>query len=104
MKEPKKKVAAAKSDPGLDLTQAERVLAFMTTNHLEEFEFSQGDLHIRLKRAAAKNSTAAPERAPDSSEAAPANSSLATAPAGGVEPPVKAAAPKEELHVIKSPI
>ncbi len=73
----------------------------MTANHLEEFEFSQGGLHIRMKRALARNSAHAP--APDQAqgEMFPQGDFPAEASA---PPPAKPAAPKEELHLIKSPI
>jgi len=52
----KKKSAASQFSipgPGVDLVQVERVLDFMASHHLEEFEYSHGGLHIRLKRAIA---------------------------------------------------
>src|SRR4051812_20272698 len=101
MKELKKKSAPAKTAVGLDLSQAEQVLAFMTANHLEEFEFSQGELHIRMKKAAGRNSSSVASQ--DSAEAGysgPAPSASDTAAA----PPARSAGPKEELHIIKSPI
>src|SRR5713226_6338531 len=37
---------------GVDLSQLERLLAFMSEHGLEEFEYSHGDLRIRLKKPA----------------------------------------------------
>src|SRR6267143_1615123 len=51
-----KKKPADSSDvsvAGVDLSQLERLLAFMSQHGLEEFEYSQGDLRIRLKKPAA---------------------------------------------------
>jgi acetyl-CoA carboxylase biotin carboxyl carrier protein len=100
----KNKAAPGFSVPGVDLVQVERVLDFMASHHLEEFEYSHGGLHIRLKRAmATRNSTAAHSPAP---VVAPADSQTLPAASAG-ETPEQApqpAAPKEELHVIKSPI
>ncbi len=85
---------------GLDLTEVEQLLAFMTEHGLEEFEYARGDLHIRLKRPSA-NPNAAPPRVTASPEivvGAPAESA----------PPAREAVPEslrgEDLHVVKSPI
>lgn len=102
----KKAVASAFTIPGVDLVQVERVLDFMASHHLEEFEYSHGGLHIRLKRAIAGRGPApvlVPAEIP--AEVPASNSSaahLAAAAAG--DAPSPPAAPKEELHVIKSPI
>jgi acetyl-CoA carboxylase biotin carboxyl carrier protein len=101
----KNKAAPGFSVPGVDLVQVERVLDFMASHHLEEFEYSHGGLHIRLKRAmAARNSAAAhfptPVMAPPDSQTLPAAASAGGTP----EPAPPPAVPKEELHVIKSPI
>ena len=37
---------------GVDLAEVERLLAFMQKHGLEEFEYEQGGVHIRLKKAA----------------------------------------------------
>ncbi len=101
-----KKAVSNSSIPGVDLVQVERVLDFMASHHLEEFEYSHGGLHIRLKRAV-MNRSAAPAYAPaEISAEAPPNSSSGAAvhsEAAAPEAP-KPAALKEELHVIKSPI
>ncbi len=85
---------------GLDLTEVEQLLAFMTEHGLEEFEYARGDLHIRLKKPSA-NSNAAPPRVMVSPEI------VVGAPAESV-PPAREAAPEslrgEDLHVVKSPI
>jgi acetyl-CoA carboxylase biotin carboxyl carrier protein len=105
----KKAVASGFTVPGVDLVQVERVLDFMASHHLEEFEYSHGGLHIRLKRAPtgrgpvpAYVSAEVPAEAPSSD---PSLFQPAAAAAGEAPPvaPIPAAA-KEELHVIKSPI
>ena len=107
MKVTRNKKTAGASDPdipGVDLNQVERVLEFMAGHNLEEFEYSQGDFHIRLKRAVAGRAAAPVYLASDvSHDSAP---SPATAAASSAAPaaPAPAAAPKEELHVVKSPI
>jgi acetyl-CoA carboxylase biotin carboxyl carrier protein len=95
--------------PGVDLVQVERVLDFMATHHLEEFEYSQGDLHIRLKRSiGGRNSGSGHAPAHVMADALEPDSQglSATPSATGIasEPPARPAVPKEELHVIKSPI
>jgi acetyl-CoA carboxylase biotin carboxyl carrier protein len=111
MKGSKAKKTAAASDiaiPGVDLVQVERVLDFMASHHLEEFEYSHGGLHIRLKRSVVGRGPA-PAYVPDEHavDSPPPNSSSGHAVASAGEAPEaapKPAAPKEELHVIKSPI
>jgi acetyl-CoA carboxylase biotin carboxyl carrier protein len=103
----KKAVASDLTVPGVDLVQVERVLDFMASHQLEEFEYSHGGLHIRLKRSAGGRA-AAPGYVPAEIPAeAPPPDSLGSAAAAGAAVPDPApapAAPKEELHVIKSPI
>ena len=50
--------------PGVDLRQLEQVLEFMSQNSLEEFEYANGDLRIRLKRALGDPNSAAPRALP----------------------------------------
>lgn len=95
--------------PGVDLVQVERVLDFMASHGLEEFEYAHGGLHIRLKRAAAARSPQSAARAPTEiwAESSPLEASSGTAGAsqsGSAEPTTRATTPKEELHLIKSPI
>jgi len=84
---------------GVDLTDAKRLLAFMEEHGLEEFEYTRGGVHLRLKKASIAAS-AAPRMAawdpPASGHSpvpeAPRSASHATAP------------PATDVHVIKSPI
>jgi acetyl-CoA carboxylase biotin carboxyl carrier protein len=108
----KQPVAAEIAAQGVDIEQLERLLAFMSEHGLEEFEYTKGDLRIRLKKSAAKQSVApalavpvaaaapaqivAPLPAPASAPAAPASAAAAT-----TEPALAAAANE---HIIKSPI
>jgi acetyl-CoA carboxylase biotin carboxyl carrier protein len=98
------------SAPGVDLGQLERLLSFMSDHGLEEFEYAHGDLHIRLKKAAA-SSTPSRSLLATSETSAPATSPRTEAPrapsaAVVAEPaaPPAPAAPADDLHVIKSPI
>jgi acetyl-CoA carboxylase biotin carboxyl carrier protein len=106
MKLSRNKKTAGTSDtdiPGVDLHQVERVLEFMAGHNLEEFEYSQGDFHIRLKRAVAGRA-AAPVYVPAEVSAPSVSSPVAAAPSAAPSETAPAAPPKEELHVIKSPI
>ncbi len=99
------------SVPGVDLSQLERLLVFMTQHGLEEFEYSHGDLRIRLKKPSA-NSAAIPQRlltAPEIVVAGQSGAAHAEVPAA--PPPTAAAreaaagpARAEDQHVVKSPI
>ena len=90
----------------------ERLLSFMSEHGLEEFEYAHGDLHIRLKKAAAPASSTASRALPAVSAASlPAMSARAEATRAESEPvaaeyaaPPPAAVPADDLHVIKSPI
>jgi acetyl-CoA carboxylase biotin carboxyl carrier protein len=113
MKGPKKQNQSTEiSVPGIDLGQLERLLSFMSEHGLEEFEYAHGDLHIRLKKAAASASSAASRAMPAVSAAGlPAMPARAEATRAESEPvaaehaaPAPAAAPADDLHVIKSPI
>ncbi len=92
---------------GVNLTEVERLLAFMQAHGLEEFEYQQDDVHIRLKKAAVGSG------APAAVPVVIAPAANATAPAPFVEEPAAVAhshavpAPSgatEDLHIVKSPI
>lgn len=86
--------------PGLDISEIERLLAFMEKHNLEQFEFSRGDFRVALKRGWDGGSAPAPSRsAPPSG----ASGRPADAPATAAAPAVPAA-PAETHHIIKSPI
>jgi acetyl-CoA carboxylase biotin carboxyl carrier protein len=112
MKGPKSKKSAPGQGftiPGVDLVQVERVLDFMASHGLEEFEYAHGGLHIRLKSAATARSPQPGGQAPAEigADATPVEASAepAGAPESGmIAPAPRAAPPKEELHLIKSPI
>jgi acetyl-CoA carboxylase biotin carboxyl carrier protein len=89
-----------------EMQQIEQLFQFMTEHNLEEFEYSRGDLHIRLRKPSsgvvlsASRAASAPEiivanlggTAPAASEAA--------APA----PTASETRLTEDLHLVKSPI
>jgi acetyl-CoA carboxylase biotin carboxyl carrier protein len=103
---PKKpsKSAAESSFADPELQHIEQLLRFMTEHNLEEFEYANGDLRIRLKKpspGAAPRQFAAPEiivAGAGNSQGLPAPA--ATPPTSGPE----SGRSSEELHLIKSPI
>jgi acetyl-CoA carboxylase biotin carboxyl carrier protein len=82
---------------GIDLEDAERLLAFMDKHGLEEFEYARGGVHIRLKKPGM--ATVAAPRVVMAAESA---HSTHPAPAAGGHS--RASEPAADLHVIKSPI
>ena len=90
-----------------EMQQIEQLFQFMSEHNLEEFEYSRGDLHIRLRKPspglvlAGQRAVAAPEIiVADPGSAAPAiEGASASAPAGASE-----ARLTEDLHLVKSPI
>jgi acetyl-CoA carboxylase biotin carboxyl carrier protein len=97
---------------GVNLSEVERLLAFMQSHGLEEFEYQDGDVRIRLKKALGQPafiSGPAPvvhhvAPAPSAPPAAPPPAAAATAAAPTPAPAAAHVAPAEDLHVVKSPI
>jgi acetyl-CoA carboxylase biotin carboxyl carrier protein len=96
-----------------ELEQIEKLLAYMSEHNLEEFEFENGEVRIRLKKpsaapvyaAAPSRAYAAPEIIVAGAQGAPAAApgASATPPAGHV-PPAAAASASDDMHLVKSPI
>src|SRR5712691_6571730 len=86
-----------------EIQQIEQLFQFMTEHNLEEFEYSRGDLHIRLRRPFSGVVVAQPRQGGTENVAAnspaPAGTSGAAAPAEPTE-----ARGTDDLHLIKSPI
>jgi acetyl-CoA carboxylase biotin carboxyl carrier protein len=95
---------------GVDLEEIERLLQFMNEHGLEEFEFAQGGLHIRLRKAATVPAAGMRMPVPVHPEivvAGPSpSSSLSAQQASGPAEPASpdAGASAEGLHLVKSPI
>ena len=96
----KKKPAERRADSAPDLSQISEILNFMEQHGLDEFEYQNSHLHIRLRKASSQvaHPFRAQHPAPEIFSAAPS----APAPAAPAAP----AAPESsaDLHVIKSPI
>jgi acetyl-CoA carboxylase biotin carboxyl carrier protein len=94
----------------LDLHAVEQVLEFMTQHGLEEFEYSNGNIHVRLKKpGAASTLLPRPLPLPDIVVAGPAPAVAAVGPVPAAERAPEAPAEVEagalaDLHLIKSPI
>jgi acetyl-CoA carboxylase biotin carboxyl carrier protein len=101
----KKNSSAELAIPGVEFGQLEKLLDFMASHGLEEFEYEQGGLRIRLKKASA-SANAAP-RAGVVPQSVPAQSpALAGTAPHLAETSAASSSPAaaEELHIIKSPI
>lgn len=87
-----------------EIQHIEQLLRFMGEHNLEEFEYSQGDLRIRLK----KPSSGAVARAiPEIIVATAAESRTLAAPAPaapGASPAPESGRSTEDMHLVKSPI
>jgi len=103
---PKKpsKTSANSQFAGTEIQQIEHLLNFMTEHNLEEFEYSRGDLKIRLKKptptlvAANSRQFAAPEII------IPGGTQPQLASAPSTPSQTSEARSNEELHLVKSPI
>jgi acetyl-CoA carboxylase biotin carboxyl carrier protein len=89
---------------GPDIDQIERLLKTMAEHNLEEFEYSLGDLRIRLKKPSSGFAISTPRMV-----AAPEIIVAGAAPSSSNSPaPSSAPAPEarstDDLHLVKSPI
>ena len=108
MKRKKPSKSAAEStfaDP--EIQHIEQLLRFMTEHNLEEFEYANGDLKIRLKKPSSGGVAPRTLAAPEIIVAAAGNSQgLASPPPAPASPAAatEGGRSSEELHLIKSPI
>jgi acetyl-CoA carboxylase biotin carboxyl carrier protein len=109
MKRKKLSKSAAEStfaDP--EIQHIEQLLRFMTEHNLEEFEYANGDLRIRLKKPSSGGIASRSFAAPEIIVTGGGNSQGLTSPAPASAPPLTpgegAGRSSEELHLIKSPI
>jgi acetyl-CoA carboxylase biotin carboxyl carrier protein len=84
-----------------EIEQIEQLLRFMTEHNLEEFEYSRGDLRIRLRKPSANVVLAAP-RIMSAPEIIVPGLASSEQPAAGQ--PAPEARSSEDLHLVKSPI
>ncbi len=103
MKTTKGKANGAPSS-GVDWKEINKALEFMNQNGLEEFEFAQGDLHIRLRKpGAAPMAWIPPAPAPMAAVGAQTHAGSASTPSPAAATGA-AGESGENLHVVKSPI
>lgn len=98
-----KEASGSASFANPEIAQIEQLLRFMSEHNLEEFEYSRGDLRIRLKKPGA-HLVAVPRPAAEIIvPAAPAPAPAASAPSahGGSESEARAG---EDLFLVTSPI
>ena len=100
-KKPTKR-GGSKAVPNPEVEQIEHLLKTMAEHNLEEFEYSRGDLRIRLKKPSAGVKYAATPVPLPEIIVAGAPSPGASAPAAA--PAAPEARPTEDLHMVKSPI
>ncbi len=102
----KKDPAHHPSNSAPDLSQISEILSFMEQHSLDEFEYQNSTVHIRLRKASSQ--IAHPLRvaqvAPEIFSAAPAAPSLAASPESAGPQAPSAPESTADLHVIKSPI
>jgi acetyl-CoA carboxylase biotin carboxyl carrier protein len=80
-----------------EIQHIEQLLRFMSEHNLEEFEYSQGDLRIRLKKTSVPEIIVA--------TAAESRTLAASAPAApGPSPAPESGRSSEDMHLVKSPI
>jgi acetyl-CoA carboxylase biotin carboxyl carrier protein len=97
-----KKPSKASGSPSLanpEIDQLEQLIGFMSKHNLEEFEYSRGDLRIRLKKPS--SGAVLTHRAATASEGVVVGSAGHAAPAAAPPPEAR---PVEDLHLVKSPI
>jgi acetyl-CoA carboxylase biotin carboxyl carrier protein len=100
----RKKPSKASGSPSFanpEIEQIEQLLRFMSEHNLEEFEYSRGDLRIRLKKPGANMMIAAPRPAPEI--IVPGAVTVPTAEGSAEEASVETHG-GEDLHLVKSPI
>lgn len=100
-----KRKKPSKSSPSFanpEIQQIEQLFQFMTEHNLEEFEYSRGDLRIRLRKPSAGVVMAAPRMLAAPEIIVPGSVDASYASSGGA--PVPEARSTEDLHLVKSPI
>src|SRR5271167_4139575 len=99
-----KRKKASKASPSFanpEIEQIEQLLRFMSEHNLEEFEYSRGDLRIRLRKPSTNVVISAPRLAPEIivPGAVPPPAPVPTEAESASE-----AHSGEDLHLVKSPI
>jgi acetyl-CoA carboxylase biotin carboxyl carrier protein len=96
-----KKASGSPSFANPEIGQIEQLLRFMSDHNLEEFEYSRGDLRIRLKKPGTQMVVAPMRPAPEIIVPSAVMSHEAGAPAAESTVETRGG---EDLHLVKSPI
>jgi acetyl-CoA carboxylase biotin carboxyl carrier protein len=102
-----KRKKPSKSSPSFanpEIQQIEQLLQFMTEHNLEEFEYSRGDLRIRLRKPSAGLMVSAPRALAPPEIIVPGSVELAHSSSGSSAAAAAEARSTEDLHLVKSPI
>jgi acetyl-CoA carboxylase biotin carboxyl carrier protein len=102
-----KRKKPSKSSPSFanpEIQQIEQLLQFMTEHNLEEFEYSRGDLRIRLRKPSAGVMVSAPRMIAAPEIIVPGSLETPPASAGGGQASASESRSTEDLHLVKSPI
>ena len=104
-KQPSKPTASA-TFASSEIQHIEQLLRFMSEHNLEEFEYSHGDLKIRLKKPSAGTVVGVPRQmaAPEIIVASGAATQGASTPPAAPPPQTPEARSTDDLHLVKSPI
>jgi acetyl-CoA carboxylase biotin carboxyl carrier protein len=102
----RKKPAKASGSPSLtpEMGQIEQLLRFMSEHNLEEFEYSRGDLRIRLKKPGAAPVVSMSRPTPEIIVPAAPAPSPSSAPGAVESNPEADLRGSEDLFLVKSPI
>jgi acetyl-CoA carboxylase biotin carboxyl carrier protein len=102
-----KKPAKPSSDSkfaSTEIQHIEHLLNFMTEHNLEEFEYSRGDLKIRLKKPSATVALTVPRQLATPEIIIPGGGQAQAAASAAAPPAAPEARSTEDLHLVKSPI
>lgn len=98
------KATASSAFANPEIEQIEQLLRFMSEHNLEEFEYSRGDLRIRLKKPSAGVAVLPRALAVPEIIVAGGTASQNTAPASSTPSPAAEGRSTDDLHLVKSPI
>ncbi len=98
------KASGSSSFADLEIEQIEQLLRFMSEHNLEEFEYSRGDLRVRLKKPGSNVVVAAPRTAEIIVPAPVSHSNAASGSSAATSESQAERHGGEDLHLVKSPI
>src|SRR5271169_6146777 len=101
-----KRKKPSKSSPPFanpEIQHIEQLLRFMTEHNLEEFEYSRGDLRIRLRKPSSGVMVSAPRMVAAPEIIVPGSMEAPHSAPGGISASASEARSSEDLHLVKSP-